>query len=393
MHAGADPAERSHLLRLFYRNWRPTRFGRWINRFYCWWSGLGLPPKFQAVLEVRGRISGRIRANPVVLATVEGESYLVSILGPASDWVKNVEAARGEAVIRQGRRHQVRLVAVPSEQRAPILREYVRIASSGRKHFPVGIGEPLLEFQKIADLYPVYQIESVTASHGPIQKGYIGRRSNGRKVLLICGILASLTYVGTDVLAGILYPGYSFTAQAVSELFAIGAPTSRLVIPLFTLSSLLLLIFSFGVWSSSGRSRALRMLAITIFGNAINALVLWNFFPMHMRGVEQTFTDTMHVILAVNPFVLLSIGLGVSAFRNWFRFYSIGTIAIVLVCAVLGFMYVPQVGANQLTPWLGLAERIAQYSNQLWQVVLAVLLLVSKLRDPSSRTVYRINPS
>jgi len=61
---------------------------------------LGLPPRFQAVLEVRGRESGRRRSNPVVIATVDGKRYLVSMLGPGSDWVKNVEAARGDAVIR-----------------------------------------------------------------------------------------------------------------------------------------------------------------------------------------------------------------------------------------------------------------------------------------------------
>ncbi len=156
----SDPAERSALMRLFYHNWRPTRLGRWINRLWCWWSGLGLPPKFQAALEVRGRTSGRRRSNPVVVATVEGKRYLVSMLGPDSDWVKNVEAARGEAVIRQGRRRLVHLVAVPPEKRAPILREYVRIASSGRQHFPLPIGAPLSDFQAIAGRYPVYRIES-----------------------------------------------------------------------------------------------------------------------------------------------------------------------------------------------------------------------------------------
>jgi len=109
----SDPAERSVLMRLFYHNWRPTRLGRWINRFSCWWSGLGLPPRFQAALELRGRTSGRRRSIPVVVATVEGKRYLVSMLGPDSDWVKNVEAARGEAVIRQGRGRLVHLVAVP----------------------------------------------------------------------------------------------------------------------------------------------------------------------------------------------------------------------------------------------------------------------------------------
>lgn len=156
---GTDPAERNPLLRLLYRSWRPTRIGRWVNRFWCWWSGLGLPPKFQAALEVRGRTSGHRRSNPVVITTVKGNRYLVSMLGPTSDWVKNVEAAHGDAVIRQGRRRPVHLVAVPPEESAAILREYVRVAPSGRQHFPVAIGEPLSKFQAIAGRYPVYRID------------------------------------------------------------------------------------------------------------------------------------------------------------------------------------------------------------------------------------------
>lgn len=118
----SDPAERG-LLRLFYRNWRPTRLGRWVNRLNCWWSGLRLPPRFQASLEVRGRKSGRTRSNPVVIASVEGRRYLVSMLGPGSDWV------------------------------------YVRIALSGREHFPLAAGAPLSDFEAIAGQYPVYRID------------------------------------------------------------------------------------------------------------------------------------------------------------------------------------------------------------------------------------------
>lgn len=154
-----DPAERSVFLRLLYHNWRPTRLGRWINRFSAWWSALGLPPKFQAVLEVNGRTSGRKRSNPVVIVTLESAHYLVSMLGPDSDWVKNVEAAHGAAVIRQGRRRRVHLVPVSSEERGPVLREYVRIALSGRQHFPLAVDAPLSEFQAIAERYPVYRID------------------------------------------------------------------------------------------------------------------------------------------------------------------------------------------------------------------------------------------
>jgi hypothetical protein len=94
-----------------------------------------------------------------VIATVEGKRYVVSMLGPGSDWVKNVEAAHGDAVIRQGRRRPVHLVAVPPEKRAPILREYVRIALSGRQHFPLPVGAPLSDFAAIAGRYPVYRID------------------------------------------------------------------------------------------------------------------------------------------------------------------------------------------------------------------------------------------
>jgi hypothetical protein len=156
----SDPAENSALMRLFYRNWRPTRLGRWVNTFQGWWSGLGLPPRLQAALEVRGRSSGRLHSNPIVITTVEGKRYVVSMLGPGSDWVKNVEAAQGEAVIRQGRRYPVHLVAVPPRQRAPILREYVRIAPGGRQHFPISIGAPLCDFEALADRYPVFRIDA-----------------------------------------------------------------------------------------------------------------------------------------------------------------------------------------------------------------------------------------
>lgn len=154
----SDPAERNRLLRLFYRDWRPTRIGRWINRLAARWSALGLSSR-DAVLEVRGRASGQPRSIPVAIAIVEGKRYLVSMLGPGSDWVKNVEAAHGDAVIRQGGRRPVHLVGVPQAERAPILSEYVRIATSGRHHFPVAVGAPLSEFERIADRYPVYRID------------------------------------------------------------------------------------------------------------------------------------------------------------------------------------------------------------------------------------------
>jgi hypothetical protein len=130
---------------------------------------------------------------------------------------------------------------------------------------------------------------------------------------------------------------------------------------------------------------------VLVAANGIDSLVLWQ-FPMHMRGVPPTFSDTMHLMLAINPFVLLSIAFGVAAFRNWFRVYSILTILILVVLATLAFSYVPAVTANQPTSWLGLSERSAQYAHQLWHAVLAIVLLG---RSPScdSRITVHDRPS
>lgn len=157
--AGPDPAERSALSRLFYRNRRPTWLGHWVSQLFCFGARLGLTPRSWVSLEVRDRASGRVRADAVVVPTVAGERYVVSMFGTVSDWVQNVEAARGDAVIAHGSPVHVRLLPVPPEERAPILQEYVRVASSGRKHFPLPRGAPLAAFAAIAAQYPVYRIE------------------------------------------------------------------------------------------------------------------------------------------------------------------------------------------------------------------------------------------
>jgi len=192
--------------------------------------------------------------------------------------------------------------------------------------------------------------------------------------LLICGICSPFLYILTDIIAGNLYRGYSFSEQAVSELFAIGAPTTDIVVILFSVSSILLLFFAVGVWLSSPQS-LLHILSIMILANAINSLILWNFFPMHMRGVQPTFTDTMHGILAINPFVLISIILGAVHFKNWFRLYSIITIVLLLATATMAFSYVPLVISNKPTPGMGFTERFGQYVHQVWTAVLATVLL------------------
>jgi len=93
-----------------------------------------------------------------VLAIVDGQRYLVSMLGEGVQWVRNVRAAGGKAVLRSGGREEVQLDEVPSDQRAPILKAYLQRAPGARPHVPVSRDAPLEEFERIAAAFPVFRV-------------------------------------------------------------------------------------------------------------------------------------------------------------------------------------------------------------------------------------------
>src|SRR5262247_1278979 len=116
---------------------------------YLRWLYRGGHPNRFAELQNRGRRSGRLISFPVAIADVEGDRYLVSMLGAKVNWVRNLKAAGGHAVLRHGRRERVRLEEVEPGARAPILRRYLQVASGARPHIPVGRTAPLEEFARI----------------------------------------------------------------------------------------------------------------------------------------------------------------------------------------------------------------------------------------------------
>ena len=208
--------------------------------------------------------------------------------------------------------------------------------------------------------------------------------------LLACGIAGAALYPLSDIFASMQYPGYSYRNQAVSELFAIGAPTSALVVTMFSISSALLFLFAIGIWLSLDGQRHGRLIAAMMALNTLDALVLWNFFPMHMRGVTPTFTDLMHGLLAVDPFLTAAMVLAAIVFRGRFRLYTIATIVFTTALALTAFWFVPAVIANQPTPWMGVIERTAQYAINAWYAVFAVMLLKEQREAQVSLSLWRL---
>ena len=144
--------------RWLYRGNRPGALARWLNRGWAIAHARGIAPDHLVTLEVRGRRTDRPISFPLVMAVVEGERYLVSMLGPDVAWVRNVEAAAGRAVLRHGRTEQVRLEELPAERRAPVLKAYLQRAPGARPHVAVDRNAPVEDFEAIAGRIPVFRV-------------------------------------------------------------------------------------------------------------------------------------------------------------------------------------------------------------------------------------------
>lgn len=144
--------------RWLYRGNRPGALARLLNRGWAIAHARGIAPDYLVTLEVTGRRSGRVISFPLVMVVVDGERYLVSMLGREAAWVRNVEAAAGRAVLRHGRTEQVRLEELPSENRAPVLKAYLQRAPGARPHVAVDQDAPLAEFEAIAPQIPVFRV-------------------------------------------------------------------------------------------------------------------------------------------------------------------------------------------------------------------------------------------
>ena len=209
---------------------------------------------------------------------------------------------------------------------------------------------------------------------------YTSRYGARQKVLLICGILASLLYIVLNIFIPMLWPAYNCTSQTVSELSAIGAPTRPIWVWLCILYTLLMAAFAWGVRKSADQNHPLRVAGTLLIAYAALG-VFWPFAPMHLREAlavgEGTISDTVHIALgAVTEVIyLFALGFTALAFGKQFRLYSIATFVILLVFGILTFLDAPGIAVNQPTPLIGVWERINIGVFLLWIVVLAIVLL------------------
>src|SRR6516225_8965412 len=146
-----------NLAKWLYRDGRPNRVASILNRWSAAVHAVGVAPNYLVTLDVRGRRTGRTISLPLVMVVLEGERYLVSMLGAEVEWVRNVKAAGGNVILRHGRREEVRLEEVPPNQRASVLKAYLKRAPGARPHLPVRKDASLSNFEQISSRFPVFK--------------------------------------------------------------------------------------------------------------------------------------------------------------------------------------------------------------------------------------------
>jgi deazaflavin-dependent oxidoreductase (nitroreductase family) len=177
--------------RRMYPGGRADATARRLSHFWARVFRMGLLPRRWVTLEVTGRASGLPVRFPLGMARSDGDWYVVSMLGEHCNWVRNVRAAGGEAVLRRRAAVACQLVEVAASERGPILKRYLEQVPGGRPHIAVDRRAPVAAFAAVADLYPVFRVVPTTAA-----------RRHRRWPWLVAGLAAIVVLGGIATMLG-----------------------------------------------------------------------------------------------------------------------------------------------------------------------------------------------
>jgi hypothetical membrane protein len=209
-----------------------------------------------------------------------------------------------------------------------------------------------------------------------------------KKGLVLAAIPAVVVYVMADVLSALLYDGYSYLDQWISELSAFGSPARPLMVTAILIHGVLLLVFSIGLLRAARHRSALWWIgAIGVAGFVVVGIPNHTFWAMSSRGMSAGFNDTMHMTLSMvfSVCVMAQIVLSAVAYRGWFRLYALATLAVVVGFGMAAGLAIRGIEQND-TPWAGGFERINAYAYFAWLVVLALMVLRHELAPPPAHS-------
>jgi hypothetical protein len=202
-----------------------------------------------------------------------------------------------------------------------------------------------------------------------------------QKVLLTSGLLAPLLYFGTDRLVGRLIPSYSFSAQSMSDVSAIGSPQRSLAVLLSVVACVFMTAFGVSLWLVSDQVLLLRAVSVLIIGNAIFGLIAILFFPTQY-GVRPNFVSAGVLIMFASVLCfILAIVFGAIASKGWFRIFSLAIPATYILFAILRFATAKNFSTGEAVSLIGAQERTMSYTYLLWVFVFSIYLWSLSMKE------------
>jgi deazaflavin-dependent oxidoreductase (nitroreductase family) len=125
---------------------------------------MGISVLGSRVLEVPGRSTGEPRRTPVNLLALDGQRYLVAPRGE-TQWVRNLRASGNGRLLLGRRGEPFSAVEIGDEEKAPILRAYLKRWKAEVGVFFDGVGPDSSEdeMREAAPKHPVFRLRSPTS--------------------------------------------------------------------------------------------------------------------------------------------------------------------------------------------------------------------------------------
>jgi hypothetical membrane protein len=193
------------------------------------------------------------------------------------------------------------------------------------------------------------------------------------------GIIGVLLFIGTTIIAGMLFPGYSHTAQFISESYALGTAHGPMLRFLGYLpSGLCIAAFAYYALKAVPKSGLTRFgfAAIGIFYGL--ATVLVSIFPCDAGcdsgPVPPSVSQLIHNLSGFLTYMIVPLSLillGVAA-RRWPKGKTLSTFGI--VCGITAMLFVGILTANLHSGFAGFYQRIIEGSILLWVLACSVYL-------------------
>ena len=194
----------------------------------------------------------------------------------------------------------------------------------------------------------------------------------------LLGVASYIVSLCADLISPSAYPGYNRMSQAMSDLFALNAPSRELWTQFTTVSTACGLVFATlaCLYVQNRLTRTLRvgiyLLAVLSWINNLGYIL----FPLTKSGYAGTFQDVIHTFIVTPAVVILSISslivIMVGGYRHC-KYRSIAIFATISLCGlIIGTI---GIGVAPLT-YFGIMERISVFSASGFSFVLGFYVFI-----------------